>query len=55
VAWYNDVFVGRDVSHDRIPGCWRAHPSLAMEIAALAYSWRAANLVSHRDHEPRRR
>jgi hypothetical protein len=45
VTWYNDVFVGRDAHHDRIPDCWRAHPGLAMEIAALAYSWRAANLT----------
>ncbi|GAB3162316.1 hypothetical protein GCM10027258_81210 [Amycolatopsis stemonae] len=45
VAWYNVTFVGVDGSRARpIPPCWRKHPGLAMEVAALAYSWRAANI-----------
>jgi hypothetical protein len=44
VAWYNTTYVGVDGSRaTRIPDCWRQHPGLAMEIANLAYSWRAAN------------
>ncbi|RAS59546.1 hypothetical protein C8D87_114158 [Lentzea atacamensis] len=52
-AWYNVTFVGVDGSRARpIPPCWRQHPGLAMEIAVLAYSWRAANIgpnASERD------
>lgn len=45
VAWYNVTFVGVDGGRARpIPSCWQQHPGLAMEIAALAYSWRAANI-----------
>ena len=45
VDWYNQVFLGRDGGRAKpIPPCWRAHPGLAMEVAALAYGWRAANL-----------
>jgi hypothetical protein len=44
VAWYNITYVGVDGSRAKpIPGCWRQHPGLAMEVATLAYSWRAAN------------
>ncbi|MDT7783023.1 MAG: hypothetical protein QOF58_1442 [Pseudonocardiales bacterium] len=44
-AWYNLTFVGVDGGRARpIPACWRQHPGLAMEVAALAYSWRAANI-----------
>lgn len=45
VAWYNATFVGIDGSRSRpIPPCWRRHRGLPMEIAALAYTWRAANI-----------
>ncbi|WNV83156.1 hypothetical protein [Umezawaea sp. Da 62-37] len=45
VGWYNVTFVGVDGSRARsIPPCWRSHPGVAMEVAALAYSWRAANI-----------
>jgi hypothetical protein len=45
VAWYNTIYIGVEGSRaTRIPSCWRAHPGLAMEIATLAYSWRAANI-----------
>ena len=45
VAWYNVTFIGVDGGRARaIPNCWEAHPGLAMEVASLAYSWRAANL-----------
>lgn len=45
VAWYNETFVGNEGSRaKRIPPCWHRHPGLAMEVAALAYSWRAANV-----------
>jgi hypothetical protein len=45
VDWYNQVFLGRDGGRAKpIPPCWRAHPGLAMEVAALTYGWRAANL-----------
>ncbi|MEU7477087.1 hypothetical protein AB0A63_13960 [Lentzea sp. NPDC042327] len=45
VAWYNVTFVGVDGGRARpIPPCWPQHPGLAMEIAALAYTWRAANI-----------
>jgi len=45
VAWYNLTFVGVDGSRARsIPPCWRSHPGLTMEVATLAYSWRAANI-----------
>lgn len=45
VAWYNLTFVGISGSRARaIPPCWRKHPGLAMEVAALAYTWRAANV-----------
>ncbi|MFS8102680.1 MULTISPECIES: hypothetical protein [Lentzea] len=45
VAWYNVTFVGVDGSRARpIPQCWSQHPGLAMEVATLAYSWRAANV-----------
>lgn len=45
VAWYNVTFVGVDGSRARsIPSCWSTHPGLTVEVAALAYSWRAANI-----------
>ena len=45
VAWYNTTYVGVEGSRAKpIPGCWRQHPGLAMEIATLAYSWREANI-----------
>jgi len=45
VTWYNITYVGVEGSRAKpIPHCWRQHPGLAMEIATLAYSWRAANL-----------
>jgi hypothetical protein len=45
VTWYNITYVGVEGSRTtRIPSCWRQHPGLAMEIATLAYSWRAANI-----------
>jgi hypothetical protein len=45
VAWYNITYVGVEGSRaTRIPGCWQQHPGLAMEVATLAYSWRAANI-----------
>jgi hypothetical protein len=45
VAWYNITYVGIEGSRaTRIPRCWQQHPGLAMEIATLAYSWRAANI-----------
>lgn len=44
VAWYNITYVGVEGSRAKpIPDCWRQHPGLAMEVATLAYSWRAAN------------
>ena len=47
VAWYNITYVGVEGSRaTRIPDCWRQHPGLAMEVATLAYSWRAANIGS---------
>ncbi|MGW4527890.1 hypothetical protein [Amycolatopsis sp. NPDC004378] len=53
VAWFNLTFVGVDGGRARpIPPCWRQHPGLAMEVASLAYSWRAANIgpeASERD------
>ncbi|MGH3777051.1 MAG: hypothetical protein ACRDRR_15205 [Pseudonocardiaceae bacterium] len=45
VAWYNLTYVGVEGTRAKpIPDCWRQHPGLAMEVANLAYSWRAANL-----------
>ena len=45
VTWYNITYVGIEGSRAKpIPGCWRQHPGLAMEIATLAYSWREANI-----------
>jgi hypothetical protein len=45
VAWYNITYVGIEGSRAKtIPDCWRQHPGLAMEVANLAYSWRAANV-----------
>ncbi|HET6285785.1 MAG TPA: hypothetical protein VFG15_03410 [Amycolatopsis sp.] len=45
VTWYNLTFVGVDGGRARpIPDCWRQHDGLAMEVATLAYSWRAANV-----------
>ncbi|WP_034271135.1 hypothetical protein [Haloechinothrix halophila] len=45
VTWYNATFVGTEGSRSKpIPACWQQHPGLAMEVAALAYSWRAANI-----------
>lgn len=47
VASYNTAFVGVDGGRAKaIPACWQAHPGLAMEVASLAYAWRAANLGS---------
>lgn len=45
VSWYNVTYVGVEGSRAKpIPDCWRQHPGLAMEVANLAYSWRAANI-----------
>lgn len=45
VAWYNVTYVGIEGSRAQpIPDCWQQHPGLAMEVATLAYSWRAANI-----------
>ena len=45
VAWYNVTYVGVEGSRAKpIPDCWRQHPGLTMEVANLAYSWRAANI-----------
>lgn len=45
VTWYNETYVGIEGSRAKpIPACWRQHPGLAMEIANLAYNWRAANI-----------
>jgi hypothetical protein len=45
VAWYNLTFVGIEGSRSTpIPHCWQQHPGLAMEVAALADNWRAANV-----------
>lgn len=53
VGWFNATFVGLDGGRARpIPPCWRQHPGLALEVASLAYSWRAANIgpeASERD------
>ncbi|MFI6029440.1 hypothetical protein [Amycolatopsis magusensis] len=47
VTWYNATFVGLEGSRSTaIPACWEQHTGLAMEVAALAYTWRAANLGS---------
>lgn len=44
-AWYNVTFVGIEGGRAKaIPDCWESHPGLAMEVASLAYAWRAANL-----------
>lgn len=45
VTWYNITYVGGEGTRAKpIPDCWRQHPGLAMEVANLAYSWRAANI-----------
>jgi len=45
VAAYNTMFTGVEGGRAKsIPGCWEQHPGLAMEVASLAYSWRAANM-----------
>ncbi|SDD56368.1 hypothetical protein [Actinokineospora iranica] len=45
IGWYNTTLVGTDGSSARpIPDCWRQHTGLALEVAALAYSWREANM-----------
>ena len=45
VTWYNNTYVGFTGSRSQaIPDCWRQHAGLAMEIATLTYSWRAANI-----------
>jgi hypothetical protein len=45
VTWFNVTFVGVDGGRAKaIPACWTQHPGLAMEGAALAYSWRDANI-----------
>ncbi|MEV4734817.1 hypothetical protein [Saccharopolyspora sp. NPDC049426] len=45
VAWFNATYLGLPGSPAiPIPGCWREHPGLAMEIGSLAYSWRRANI-----------
>lgn len=44
VAFYNTTYVGSGGKAGPIPACWRDHPGLAMEVATLAHSWRAANL-----------
>lgn len=45
VAFYNQTFVGVDGGRAKpIPPCWREHPGLAADIAALAYGWRSANI-----------
>jgi hypothetical protein len=47
VAWYNVTYVGVEGSRAKpIPACWRQHPGLAMEVANLACTWRAANIGS---------
>lgn len=55
VAWYNITFVGVDGGRARpIPACWEQHPGLATEVAALAYTWRAANIgpgANERDNQ----
>jgi hypothetical protein len=55
VAWYNITFVGVDGGRARpIPLCWQRHPAVAMEVAALAYTWRAANIgpgANERDNQ----
>lgn len=55
VAWYNLTYVGVDGGRARpIPLCWEQHPGLAMEVAALAYTWRAANIgpdANERDNQ----
>lgn len=44
---FNITYAGAEGSRAKpIPDCWRKHPGLAMEIATLAYSWRAANIGS---------
>ncbi|MGH4009669.1 MAG: hypothetical protein ACRDTH_16220 [Pseudonocardiaceae bacterium] len=45
VTWYNVTYIGIEGSRAKpIPECWRQHPGLAMEVANIAYSWRAANI-----------
>lgn len=45
VTFYNATYVGQDGTRAKpIPPCWQRHPGLAMEVASLAYAWRAANL-----------
>jgi hypothetical protein len=45
VAFYNLAYVGIEGSRATpIPPCWRQHPGLTMEVANLAYTWRASNL-----------
>ncbi|OLR92587.1 hypothetical protein [Actinokineospora bangkokensis] len=45
IGWYNTTLVGIDGSSARpIPDCWHQHTGLALEVAALAYSWREANI-----------
>ncbi|MEU7529297.1 hypothetical protein AB0A74_26465 [Saccharothrix sp. NPDC042600] len=47
VAWYNLTFVGITGGRSKpVPACWQRHPALSMEIATLAYTWRAANIGS---------
>ncbi|MGH3373340.1 MAG: hypothetical protein ACRDP6_01235 [Actinoallomurus sp.] len=45
VTWFNVTFAGVDGGRAKaIPACWTQHPGLALEVAALAYSWRDANI-----------
>lgn len=48
VEFYNTTYVGTSGGKACLfPACWEQHPGLAMEIAALAFSWRAANIGKH--------
>jgi hypothetical protein len=43
VDYYNGTYAGLGGRAKSIPACWREHPGLVAEVAALAYAWRAAN------------
>lgn len=43
VGYYNATYTGPGERARPIPSCWREHPGLVVEVAALAYAWRAAN------------
>ncbi|MCA1694488.1 MAG: hypothetical protein LC749_07045 [Actinobacteria bacterium] len=45
VTWYNITYIGsKAAARNSSPDCWRQHPSLAMELATLVYSWQEANI-----------